>query len=142
MVYHVRQANQSTVVHEPRRHRCWREAYEDGVREFLLTMLCALMVVGVTVMGLDACSDASDAAPLQGNEASLHPSQADVDGNGQIDVLDLLLVASQMGQPIAPNPCAIFDRSGVSGHPVFIVIPQEQIDLLASGALRVVRECQ
>ena len=31
------------------------------VREFLLTALCALMVVGVTVMGLDACSDASGA---------------------------------------------------------------------------------
>ena len=139
MVYHVRQANQSTVVHEPRRHRCWREAYEDGVREFLLTALIALMVVGVTVMGLDACSDASDAQQLP---MSIDASQADVSGNGQIDVLDLLLVASHAGTPVPLNPCAIFDRSGVSGHPVFIVIPQEQIDLLASGALRVVRECQ
>ena len=109
------------------------------MREFLLTALCALMVVGVTVMGLDACSDASDAQEIS---FSIDASQADVDGSGEINVLDLLKVAQHSGTPVPVNPCAIFDRSGESGHPVFILIPQEQIDLLASGALRVVRECQ
>ena len=127
------------------------------MREFLLTALCALMVVGVTVMSLDRCSDAqADVTVLEANPPRLRntanlelltadvidASQADVDGSGEINVLDLLKVAQHSGTPVPENPCAIFDRSGESGHPVFIVIPQEQIDLLASGALRVVRECQ